>query len=105
MATPRLEIHYCTQCRWMLRAAWLAQEALSSFEQELGEVALLPGSGGIFAIYLNEQLLWERKRDGGFPDAATLKQRLRDVLDPGRALGHIDRARPAPAADPGQDEQ
>ena len=39
MRTPRLEIEYCTQCRWMLRAAWMAQELLSTFEQELSEVA------------------------------------------------------------------
>jgi len=42
MASPRVEIHYCTQCRFMLRAAYLAQELLTSFEKELGEVALVP---------------------------------------------------------------
>lgn len=92
MAHPRLEIVYCTQCRWMLRAAWLAQEALSTFETELGEVALLPASGGRFEIRLQDTLIWERKRDEGFPDAAQLKQRIRDVLDPQRDLGHIDRS-------------
>lgn len=91
--SPRLEIRYCTQCRWMLRAAWLAQEALSTFDGELGEVALVPGTGGVFAITLDDTLLWERKRDGGFPEAAELKQRIRDVLDPQRDLGHIDRSR------------
>jgi selenoprotein W-related protein len=44
---PRVEIEYCTQCRWLLRAAWLAQELLTTFEQELGEVALVPGTGGV----------------------------------------------------------
>lgn len=33
---PRLEIEYCTQCRWLLRAAWMAQELLTTFEAELG---------------------------------------------------------------------
>lgn len=92
MSAPRLEIIYCTQCRWMLRAAWLAQEALSTFEGELGEVALLPASGGRFEINLDGVLLWERKRDQGFPEAAELKQRIRDLLAPGRDLGHIDRS-------------
>lgn len=41
---PRIEIRYCTLCRWMLRAAWLAQELLSTFDSELGEVALVPAS-------------------------------------------------------------
>ena len=53
MASPRVEIRYCTQCRFMLRAAYLAQELLTTFEQELGEVALVPGSGGIFEVTLD----------------------------------------------------
>ena len=43
---PRVEIEYCTQCRWLLRAAWMAQELLTTFEQELGEVALVPAPAG-----------------------------------------------------------
>ena len=27
---PSVEIEYCTGCRWMLRAAWLAQELLTT---------------------------------------------------------------------------
>ncbi|MEQ1767372.1 MAG: SelT/SelW/SelH family protein, partial [Methylotenera sp.] len=41
-----IEITYCTQCRWLLRAAWLAQELLITFEQDLAGVALKPGSNG-----------------------------------------------------------
>ena len=88
---PRIAIHYCTQCQWLLRAAWMAQELLSTFGDELGEVSLVPGTGGIFQIDYNGETLWERKRDGGFPDAKILKQRVRDRLDPGRDLGHLDR--------------
>ncbi len=90
-AKPRIVITYCTQCMWLLRAGWMAQELLSTFGPELGEVALVPGTGGIFTIACNDQLIWERKRDGGFPDAARLKQLVRDIVDPGRDLGHVDR--------------
>lgn len=90
---PRVAITYCTQCQWLLRAAWLAQELLSTFGPDLGEVALVPGTGGVFLITCGDTTLWERKADGGFPDAKVLKQRLRDVMAPGRDLGHIDRAR------------
>jgi selenoprotein W-related protein len=88
---PRIAIRNCTQCRWLLRAAWLAQELLSTFETELGEVALAPGTGGVFEITYDGETIWERRADGGFPDAKTLKRRLRDRLDPARDLGHIDR--------------
>jgi selenoprotein W-related protein len=91
-ARPRLAITYCRQCGWLLRAAWLAQELLSTFAEDLGEVALVPGTGGVFEITLDGEPVWERKRDGGFPDAAALKRRVRDRIAPGRDLGHVDRA-------------
>lgn len=88
---PALAIHYCTQCNWLLRAAWMAQEVLSTFGLEVGSVALVPGTGGIFEIRLDGELIWERRRDGGFPDVRTLKQLVRDRIAPGRDLGHVDR--------------
>ena len=96
-APPRIVITYCTQCHWLLRAAWMAQELLSTFGTDLGEVALAPGTGGVFRIDYEAEPVWERKRDGGFPDAKLLKQRIRDRLDPGRDLGHADRTPAGPA--------
>ena len=97
---PRLAITYCTQCNWLLRAAWMAQEVLSTFSLEMGAVTLVPGTGGIFEIHLDDELIWERKRDGGFPDVKTLKQLVRDRVDPDRDLGHIDGTRRPAAPEP-----
>lgn len=71
---PRVTIKYCTQCKWMLRAAYVrplhttpihiyiyvcmyntddyqfAQELLSTFNTDLAEVALIPVSGGVFTV-------------------------------------------------------
>jgi selenoprotein W-related protein len=91
MDKPRVTIAYRTQCQWLLRAAWLAQELLSTFGPSIGEVALVPGSGGIFEVHCEGKLIWERNRDGGFPDSKTLKQRVRDIIEPERGLGHADR--------------
>ena len=90
-ARPKISITYCTQCQWLLRAAWMAQELLSTFGPDLAEVALVPGTGGVFEIAYDGETIWERKADGGFPEAKILKQRVRDRLDPGRDLGHNDR--------------
>jgi selenoprotein W-related protein len=92
-ARPAISITYCTQCNWMLRSAWMAQELLSTFSTELKSVTLVPGTGGIFEIHLDGALIWERKRDGGFPDSRVLKQLVRDHIDPARSLGHIDAPR------------
>ncbi|NEU13794.1 SelT/SelW/SelH family protein [Methylobacterium sp. BTF04] len=91
VAKPRVAITYCTQCQWLLRAAWMAQELLSTFRDDLGEVALVPGTGGVFVIACGPDIIWDRTVDGGFPDVKALKQRVRDRLVPTRDLGHIDR--------------
>ncbi|MCB5191160.1 SelT/SelW/SelH family protein [Methylobacillus arboreus] len=88
---PELEIEYCTQCRWLLRAAWMAQELLTTFESDIGRVSLVPGTGGIFEVRLNGELLFSRKAQGRFPESKELKQLVRDRIDPGRDLGHSDR--------------
>ena len=59
--SSRIEIHYCTQCRWMLRSAWMAQELLSTFEDEITELTLKPGTGGVFEVYADGQRVWSRK--------------------------------------------
>ena len=116
MPRPRLEITYCTQCRWLLRAGWTAQELLTTFPADLGEVALVPGTGGVFSDAavrrgprrepgdasraavpggcgrLDDESLWDRREQGGFPELSLLKQLVRDRVAPDRSLGHTDRA-------------
>ncbi|HXF64073.1 MAG TPA: SelT/SelW/SelH family protein [Caldilineaceae bacterium] len=89
--SPRIEIEYCTQCRWLLRAAWMAQELLTTFEAEVGEVALLPGSGGVFVVRVEGETIWSRQEQGRFPEIKTLKQLVRDQIAPDKSLGHADR--------------
>ncbi len=69
----------------------MAQELRATFGSDLGEVTLNPGTGCICQLTLDGELIWDRPRDGGFPDIKSLKRRVRDVAFPDRALGHIDR--------------
>ena len=87
----RVEIHYCTQCRWLMRAAWMAQELLTTFETELGELALIPASGGLFEVRLNGETIWSREKEGRFHELKELKQLVRDQIAPHRYLGHSER--------------
>ena len=97
---PVIDIYYCRQCNWLLRSAWMAQELLSTFSEELGSVNLHPDTGGHFEILVDGVTIWERKQEGGFPDVKSLKQRVRDRIAPERQLGHVDRsqAKEAPGA-------
>ena len=75
-----VKITYCTGCKWMLRSAWMAQELLSTFEEELNELTLIPGTGGIFEIHVNGKRIWSRKEQQGFPDIRELKQLVRNEV-------------------------
>ncbi len=90
MDKPIIKIIYCTQCHWLFRASWMAQELLSTFERELGGVMLSPGTGGIFNVFVEEELIYSRKEKGHFPDIKELKQLVRDRIAPDRYLGHSD---------------
>ncbi len=90
MDKPGVVIYYCTRCRWLPRATWIAQELLTTFSEELHEVSLRPGDKGQFDVMLNDRLISCRKTDGGFPELKLLKQRIRDRVNPGLSLGHSD---------------
>ncbi|KAK5229868.1 hypothetical protein LTR72_001401 [Exophiala xenobiotica] len=124
VSVPRIAIKFCTQCKWNLRAAYYAQELLQTFSTSIGEIALIPVTGGIFTVTMThaanttpststsapsttdptpdpqkqatgsvtETIIWDRKTEGGFPETKELKNRVRNIIEPGRDLGHIDRS-------------
>ena len=93
---PAVSIEYCTQCNWMLRSAWLAQELLTTFNGTLEVVSLVPNhnNGGVFEVQVateaGVETVWSRADEGGFPESKVLKQRVRNLVDPERSLGHSD---------------
>jgi selenoprotein W-related protein len=88
---PNLTIEYCPKCNWLLRAAYMAQEFLTTFENELKAVTLEPSEvSGRFTISIESKIIFDRKAYGGFPEIKELKQMIRDVVNPERNLGHSD---------------
>jgi selenoprotein W-related protein len=89
---PTITIEYCPKCGWLLRAAWMAQELLTTFTEDLHAVQLVPSEvAGRYMISIGEQIIWDRKREGRFPEPKEMKQLVRDILAPDRNLGHNDR--------------
>ena len=89
---PHITISYCPKCGWLLRAAYMAQELLTTFEDDLGGVTLKPSEiAGSYQVLLGEEVIFDRKRDGHFPEIKELKQTVRDKVNPGKSLGHSDR--------------
>ncbi len=93
MSLPIVEIEYCRQCRWLARAAWTAQELLTTFEEEIGGVTLRPGTGGVFDVRVDGETVFSRKAAGRHAEITELKQLVRDRVAPERSLGHSDRKR------------
>ena len=92
---PNVSIEYCTGCKWLLRSAYLAQELLTTFEKDLGSVSLQPNSerpGGVFIIRVDGKKIWDRRDENtkGFPETKTLKQLIRDEINPTLSLGHSE---------------
>jgi len=73
-----------------MRATWVAQELLTTFDQEIGELALVPGAGGLFEVRVNEELVWSREHEGRFPELKDPKQLIRDRIAPEKDLGHSE---------------
>ena len=94
----RVVISYCQGCKWLLRSAYFAQELLTTFDNgELREVALSPAPvAGTWTVSIDDQVVWDRKADGGFPEAKILKRRVRDIVSPDASIGHSDAVPPKP---------
>lgn len=89
---PIITIEYCPRCGWMLRAAYIAQELLITFSDELKGVMLQPGEiPGRFTIFCNDEIIYDRKKIGRFPEIKELKQLVRDIIAPEKSLGHSDK--------------
>ncbi len=75
----------------------MAQELLTTFDEDVAGVTLTPGTGGVFEVRVDGETVWSRKTEGRFPEIKELKQRLRDHVAPDKMLGHSDRPFSSPA--------
>ncbi len=92
MEKATIRIEYCPRCHWLLKAAYMAQELLTTFADELKSVSLEPSEvNGRFTIHLDDELIFDRKSNGGFMEIKEIKQLIRDRVNPGKSLGHSDR--------------
>ncbi|MBD1391838.1 SelT/SelW/SelH family protein [Mucilaginibacter glaciei] len=89
---PTLIIEYCPKCNWLLRAAYMAQELLTTFSDDVYGVTLHPSeTSGKYNIRINDHVIFDRKDQGRFPEIKELKQLIRDAVSPGKGLGHSDK--------------
>ncbi|KQM71437.1 SelT/selW/selH selenoprotein [Pedobacter sp. Leaf216] len=91
MEKPLISITYCPKCGWMLRSAYMAQEILTTFVDEVKGVVLMPSeTSGVFTVLVGEKIIFDRKEMQRFPEIKELKQLIRDEVNPSKHLGHSD---------------
>jgi selenoprotein W-related protein len=89
---PIISIEYCPKCGWLLRSAYMAQELLTTFNDDLKGILLVPSEiSGRFIISINDEKIFDRKEQDRFPEIKELKQLIRDVVNPNKSLGHSDK--------------
>ncbi len=89
---PTVRIIYCPKCGWLLRAAYMAQELLTTFVDDLYAVQLEPSEiSGRYTVFVDDKIIFDRKREGRFPEIKELKQLVRNQVNPQKDLGHSDR--------------
>ncbi len=89
---PIITIEYCPKCHWLMRAAYMAQEFLTTFADDIKGVTLIPSeTGGRYTIYIDDAIVFDRKETGHFPEIKELKQLIRDKVNPEKNLGHSDK--------------
>lgn len=69
----------------------MAQELLTTFSDDVKSVNLQPSeTGGAYLISVNNEVIFDRKTAGHFPEIKNLKQMIRDKVNPDKSLGHSD---------------
>ncbi|KAJ7608767.1 Rdx family-domain-containing protein [Roridomyces roridus] len=110
--TSSITIEFCDRCRWLHRASWVQTELLLTFPPPvITSITLVPRNSeetaGRFRVWVQmgagaeelegeeeakqPKLAWDRKIEAGFPELKVLKQRIRDIIQPGKSLGHSDK--------------
>uniref|UniRef100_A0A7S2CW72 Uncharacterized protein n=1 Tax=Octactis speculum TaxID=3111310 RepID=A0A7S2CW72_9STRA len=92
--SPHLSLSFCTERKWLSRAAWMAEEVFLAFPEEVNAVTLAPSRPpapvGLFTVSLDQSILWDRDSEGSHLDAEDLQIMIRDVVAPQKTLERID---------------
>lgn len=73
-AKHRLEIEFCTVCRFQGRAFWLARELFDQRPDLADEIVLVPSSGGVFAVRYDGETVFDYASAGRFPEPKEVRE-------------------------------
>jgi selenoprotein W-related protein len=78
MAMTEVNIEYCVPCGLLENAIETQETLLEEFGQELDGVRLQPGHGGVFKVYADDDLIWDKDDHDGTIDLKAITEAVHD---------------------------
>jgi selenoprotein W-related protein len=73
----KVKITYCAECGYEPQALDLTKALMYEFGAQLSAIELIPWESGTFDVSVDGLLVHSMKREGGFPEQATVKSAVR----------------------------
>ena len=77
----KVKITYCAECGYEPHALDLTKALMYEFGAQLTAIEIIPWESGTFDVSVNGELIHSMKREGGFPEHATVKSAVRSRLE------------------------
>lgn len=71
-----ITIEYCTSWGYVSKAVSLAQSLLGKHKSNIKSLNIVPSSGGVFEIKLNDELIFSKKELGRFPEEGEIEAKI-----------------------------
>jgi selenoprotein W-related protein len=78
--TVKVRITYCAECGYEPQTLDLAKALMLEFGAQLSSIELIPWDSGTFDVSVGGDLVHSMRREGGFPEHATIKDAVRARL-------------------------
>lgn len=75
-----ITIEYCTGWGYLGRAVALARSVLNEQKEKISELTLLPSSGGVLEVTLNDELIFSKKELDRYPEKDEIEEIIRTKL-------------------------
>lgn len=75
-----ISIEYCTSWGYLPKAVALASNLLDEHKNSLEMVKIIPSSGGVFEVTLDDKLIFSKKQLGRFPNKDEVEETVRNEV-------------------------
>lgn len=75
-----LRIEYCTAWGYLGRAVALTRAILNEHKNNFSEVILVPSSGGVLEVSLNDELIFSKKKEDRYPEKEEVENLVKEKL-------------------------